>query len=258
MLTKRLRNDAALKKVAMTWFIQLRIAVGRTFASSAVLGIAALATVQAAQQFWETKPFIEWTRSEAVKVLSSSPWVRQVSILLPADAAPVDADPTGAEPRAGAGVPSGSGAPRHQRASITVMWVAAPIREAHIRLDQFNGHMRDEKYWRPAVRGNPEIIQLTVAGTALAQMLTSDDPRLRAATYLKMKRGKRVPARDVVFSKDYPRIPEVTIVFPAHTDGAPSITAADEEATLVMPLGAHTITVRFKLRDMIVRGQLML
>ena len=45
-----------------------------------------------------------------------------------------------------------------------VMWVAAPIREAHIRLDQFKGHMRDEKYWRPAVRGNPEIIQLTVAG----------------------------------------------------------------------------------------------
>ena len=64
--------------------------------------------------------------------------------------------------------------------------------------------------------------------------------------------------RDVVFSKDYPRIPEVSLVFPAHSEGAPSITAEDEEATLVMPLGAHAITARFKLRDMIVRGQLML
>ena len=85
-----------------------------------------------------------------------------------------------------------------------------------------------------------------------------DDPRLRSATYLKTKRGKQVPAQDVVFSKDYPRIPEVTLVFPAHTDGAPSITVADEDATLLMPLGAHTITVRFKLKDMMVRGQLML
>jgi hypothetical protein len=67
-----------------------------------------------------------------------------------------------------------------------------------------------------------------------------------------------VPAQDVVFSKDYPRIPEVTLVFPAQTDGAPSITAADEEATLLLPLPGHAITARFKLRDMIVRGQLML
>ena len=174
------------------------------------------------------------------------------------DAVPVGVDATRTDPRAGVGASSGSGPPRHQRATLTVMWVAAPIREGHIRLDQFKGHMRDEKYWRPAVRGNPEIIQLTVAGAALAQSLRADDPRLGSATYLKTKRGKQVFARDVVFSKDYPRIPEVTLVFPAHTDGAPSITAADEEATLVMPLGSHVITARFRLRDMIVRGQLML
>jgi hypothetical protein len=139
-----------------------------------------------------------------------------------------------------------------------VVWVAAPIREAHIRLDQFKGHMREEKYWRPAVRGNPDIIQLTVAGAGLAHWLTADAQRLRPATYLQTKRGKQVPAQDVVFSKDYPRIPEVTLVFPAQTDGAPSITAADEEATLLLPLPGHAITARFKLRDMIVRGQLML
>jgi hypothetical protein len=215
--------------------------------------------VHAAQQFWERTPFTEWTEAEALKVLSSSPWVRQVQILLPAtEAAPAGTDPTGTDPRVGAGASSGSGAPPHRQTRLTVMWVATPIREAHIRLDQFKGHMRDEKYWRPAVRGNPEIIQLTVAGAALAQLLRTDDPRLRSATYLNTKRGKQVSVRDVVFSKDYPRIPEVTLVFPAHTDGAPSITTVDEEATLVLPLGAHAITARFKLRDMIVRGQLML
>ena len=243
----------------MTWIIRLCSAFRRTFASPAVLAVAALATVDGAQQCWEKASFTECTPAEAIKVLSSSPWVRQISILLPAtDAAPVDADPTGTGPQGGAGPPSVRGQLPHQRARLTVMWVAAPIREAHVRLDQFKGHMRDEKYWKPAVRGNPEIIQLTVAGAALAGLLSADDPRLRSAAYLKTKRGKRVPARDVVFSKDYPRIPEVTLVFPAQTDGAPSITAVDEEATLVMPLGAHTITARFKLRDMIVRGQLML
>ncbi len=50
------------------------------------------------------------------------------------------------------------------------------------------------------------------------------------------------------------RLPEVTLVFPAHSDSAPSITAVDEEATLVMRLGAHPITARCKLRDMMVRG----
>ena len=67
-----------------------------------------------------------------------------------------------------------------------------------------------------------------------------------------------MPAREVVFSKDYPRIPEVTLVFPAHIEGIPSITAADEEVTLIMALGVHAITARFTLRGMIVRGQLML
>jgi hypothetical protein len=258
ILAEGLRNDAAWRKATVIWIIRLGSAVRCTCASAAVLVIAALATVHAAQQFWEKTPFTEWTRAEAIKVLSSSPWVRQVSILVPAtDGATVDADPTGTYPRAGAGAPSVSGTPPHQRARLTVMWVAAPIREAHIRLDQFSGHMRDEKYWRPAVRGNPEIIQLTVAGAALAQLLRGDDLRPRAA-YLKTKRGKQVTASDVVFSKDYPRIPEVTLVFPAHIDGAASITTVDEEATLVMPLDAHTITARFKLRDMIVRGQLML
>ena len=243
----------------MFWIIQQCSVVRRSFASAAVLGIATLATVQAAQQFWEKTPFTEWTEAEAKKVLSSSPWVRQVEILLPAtDAASVGADPAGAGPGAGAGAPSGSGAPRHQRARLTVTWVSAPIREAHIRLDQFNGHMRDEKYWRPAVRGNPDIIQLTVASAALAQLLKADDPRLRSTKYLKTKRGKQVPAREVVFSKDYPRMPEVTFVFPAHSDDIPSIIAGDEEATLVLPVGPYTITARFKLRDMIVRGQLML
>ena len=42
MLTKRLRNDAALKKVAMTWFIHYASQLGRTFASSAVLALQRL------------------------------------------------------------------------------------------------------------------------------------------------------------------------------------------------------------------------
>jgi hypothetical protein len=243
----------------MMLIIRLCSAVRPAFASAAVLAVAALATVNAGQQYWEKTPFTEWTRVEAIKVLSSSPWVQQLTIFLPAtDAALVDADPTGEDSRVGTRGPSGPGQPPHERARLTVMWVAAPIREAHVRLDQFKGHMRDEKYWRPAVRGNPEIFQLTVAGAALARLLSPNDPRLRSAAYLKTKRGKRVPARDVVFSKDYPRIPEVTLVFPAHTDGTPSITTVDEEVTLVMPLGGDAITARFKLRDMMIRGQLML
>ncbi len=236
----------------MTRIISLWSAASRTWASAAILIIiATLPPVHAAQEFWKTTPFTEWTRAEATKVLSASPWVRHVSILVPAtDGGSFDPDTTGPRP--------GAGAPPHRQAKLTVMWVAAPIREAHIRLDQFNGHMRDEKYWRPAVRGNPDIIQLTVAGDALAQLLRADDPRLRSATYLKTKRGRQLPARDVVFSQDYPRIPEVTFVFAAQADGAPSMTALDEEAALVLPLGAHTITARFNLRDMIVRGQLML
>ena len=244
--------------MTVTSIVRLCSAV-RTFASASVLAVAALATVDAAQQFWEKTPFTDWTQAEANKVLSSSPWVRQVPIILPAtDAAAVDVNPGGANAQLAAEVPPAAPPARHQRSVVTVMWVAAPVREAHIRLDQLKGHMRDEKYWRPAVRGNPDIIQLTVAGPALPHLLGADNPRLRSATHLRTKRGTQLPVRDVVFSKDYPRIPEVTLVFPAQTDGVPSFTAVDEEATLVLPLGAQAITARFKLRDMIVRGQLML
>jgi hypothetical protein len=244
---------------SVKWIIRRRSAIRRIIVSAALLAIAAGATAHAGQQFWEKTPFTEWTRAEAMKVISSSPWVRQVSILVPAtDGAPIDADPTSTNARGAVGTPSRSSLPPSQRARLTVTWVAAPIREAHIRLDQFKGHMVDEKYWKPAVRGNTEIIQLTVSGAALGQLLTTDDPHLRLATSLKTKRGTQLRPRDIVFSKDYPRIPEVTLVFPAQSDGAPSIVAADEEATLVLPLGSHTVTARFKLGDMMVRGQLML
>ena len=76
----------------MTWIMRLCGALRGTFASAAVLAIAAFTTAQAAQQFWEKTPFTEWTQAEAMMVLSSYPWVRQISIFVPAGyAAPVDA-----------------------------------------------------------------------------------------------------------------------------------------------------------------------
>jgi hypothetical protein len=35
----------------------------------------------AAKDFWESKPFTQWTEEDAMKMLSDSPWVRTVSVL---------------------------------------------------------------------------------------------------------------------------------------------------------------------------------
>lgn len=220
--------------------------------------LAAAAALRASPEEREPKPFTEWTREEAVHVLTASPWIRQLSVTAPAaDDESIQSPPVASSGRGGTTTAPPAG-PSHRTLPITVTWVALPVREAHIRLAQFQGHMRDEKYWRPSVRGNPDIIQISIGGPGVAEFLRPGEDALRAGVTLRTKRGRTLTASGVVFAAEYPRVPEVTFTFPSQMDEAPALTPADDEVTLAFPLGGSRMSARFRLRDMVRHGQLLI
>ena len=48
----------------------------------AVVLVAGACAVVAAADFWETKPFMMWSAEEVQKVLTDSPWSRNVNVVL--------------------------------------------------------------------------------------------------------------------------------------------------------------------------------
>src|SRR6185436_2101719 len=92
----------------------------------------------AAAEFWESKPFLQWSDREVEKVLTDSPWTALVAIPLP-NRGPVPSADAGGGGRGGGGEGGGGRGggefgPAAQRVRLTISWRSAlPLREAIAR-----------------------------------------------------------------------------------------------------------------------------
>jgi hypothetical protein len=86
-----------------------------------------------AADFWETKPFLEWSDKEAEKVLSDSPWATTVAVPLP-NVGPVPSGDINAGGRGG-GEGRGDGfGPGPRRVRVAISWRSAlPLKQALVR-----------------------------------------------------------------------------------------------------------------------------
>src|ERR1700722_698636 len=98
----------------------------------ASLALAAGATAVLAAEFWQSKPYTDWSDKEVARILTDSPWSRQV----PLDMNAMRANGGGGGGMGGGGRGRGGGGGRGgtQQRSITIRWVSAlPVKQALIK-----------------------------------------------------------------------------------------------------------------------------
>jgi hypothetical protein len=228
----------------------------------AILGawLLAVAALTAAD-FWQEKDFTAWSAQQVEKMLSDSPWAKKVIIVMGSlreEALGTFQGGGGAGLGGGGGtVKDGDGGEfqRVRRVTVTVAWTSAlPVRqaltrrqtgsEAQIAPDQQRQLGQDEPFYAVTVVGLPFRV--------VAQAGTIDD--LKAKTTLRAGRKERIAPANILASREGEQTVRVEFLFPK---GA-AIALDDKEVEFATKLGDVDITKKFKLADMMVRGQLAL
>jgi hypothetical protein len=103
----------------------------RAFACIAVCFAVSAAS---AAEFWENKPFLEWSDREVERMLTDSPWTGLVALPLP-NRGPVPTEDGGGGRGGGRGASGGQGfGPAPVRVRITISWRSAlPLKQAIVR-----------------------------------------------------------------------------------------------------------------------------
>ena len=209
----------------------------------------------AAAEFWESKPFLQWSDREVEKVLTDSPWTALVAIPLP-NRGPVPSADAGGGGRGGGGEGGGGRGggefgPAAQRVRLTISWRSAlPLREAIARQQagtsgtiapdaQARLERDDDLYW-VAIQGLPPQYTRPGPNNSLKGFLRRGGKPAIGATQgaAQMTRGGAL----------------LLVGFP-RTD---PITLEDNDVEFDVKLGPLEIKKKFKLKDMLFAGKLAL
>lgn len=229
-----------------------------------------------AADFWESKPFTDWSDKEVRRMVTNSPWARQINTALtgarpslPSADSPVSGFP-GADgsligvPNLGRIGGTGAGppiappdAPVEQGLPVMIRWqTALPLRQAQMRakygkeaatapgakkiLDQ------DPAVYVISVMEIPGAL-VTLGGAESARHSIQDQTTLTA-------RGKPALHPETVEFVPGEGNVEVLLAFPKTSP----FTLADQEIDLVSRIGTADLKYRFRLKDMVVHGKLEL
>ena len=222
----------------------------RLFSASIICVLASNALVAA--DFWETKPFREWSDKEARKMFENSPWASLIAVPLP-NRGPVPTPDSAGGGRGGGGRSGGAEGfgPGPVRVRLTISWRSAlPLKQATARQQAGkDGTMppeaeaalaREEELYVVAIQGLPP--QYTRSGptsTIDAFLHRAGKPDIPAA------RGAAQPGRDgAILLVGFPRTDPITL-----TDG---------DIEFEVKIGELSVKKKFRLKDMVFHGKLEL
>jgi len=209
------------------------------------------------KDYWESKPYTEWSEKEVDRLLKDSPWTR--SVLL--NTGPEGALGSGGQRGSGGGDPEmSSGGVSLPKATprLVITWFARPIREAMARrlllTDPGASKERIEKLLQP----NPQFLVLLVTGWTLGRQPDRDAAieRFKKETMLVKKNKEKILLTDMVLPQR--REDPLYLRFAREPDGKPVLTPADQEVTLVLRVGEDTYRIKFKLAEMVIQDRLEL
>ena len=239
----------------------------RTVGCIATLAIGSALTVWA-KDFWEDKPFTQWSQQEAMKILSESPWARTQTVMagtlgggqqqsnsdkvksLPSVRSP-GSNSGAALSQAGVSFGAGDSVPLYVRWHSSVR-----VRQGLGRLGQLQQNAPEaeiKKFAEAAV----EDYQIAVTGPLLDAFNQFSLSNLQEKTFLtsKKNKAKKIPLKSYAAPKD--RQDGVALFsFPRLVDGNPAFTADDEEVEFATQAGKISIKVSFKLARMVNDGKL--
>jgi len=207
----------------------------------------------AAADFWESKPFSEWSEKEATKLLTDSPWAVLMAIPLP-NRGPVPTEDAGGGGRGGGGGGRGGGegfGPAAQRVRITISWRSAiPMKQAAARQqagkegtiapDVQEALTRDDETYVVAVQGLPPQYTRTGPNTVLEAFLRREGkPPIGA-----IKAGVQVTRGGSLLMIAFPRTDPIAL--------------SDGDVEFDVKIGQLDFKKKFKLKEMVYKGQLTL
>jgi hypothetical protein len=231
----------------------------------------------AAADFWETKPFMMWSAEEVQKVLTDSPWSRNVNVVLNTvgrsgglgegeggggggrgggGGGAAEAGGGGGS-RGGGGGRGGSFPTPVPQLKITLSWRSAlPIKEALVR-DQIGIGGTVPAEIQDLLSRQESLYVFTIMGlpTRYAQAING----MKAQSFLKRSNKPTIALMDIAVqqapaSEKSPAFLVVVFGF-AKTD---PIKVEDKDVEFVTKLGQVDIKKKFNLRDMVFHGQLEL
>lgn len=236
--------------------------------------LAALpAAVLYAETFWETADPADWTRPQVEELLYNSPWAKAASVDAGGSGGGGFGFPGGGSTGGGVGFPGGGGrsgggigfpnggwgVPLRSSyngyddgdAAITVRWDSAlPVRQAiAYSRDDLAPQVRDELLHRGPNHYVIAVDALPPAGAWLAE----EPERLRQSSRL-IRKGKpaiRASSMEIV---PHPGAPGVILYFPRDEE----ISLDDKTVQFELTPGEVNVRAKFKLKEMVFRGELQL
>ena len=253
--------------------------------------VVVLACSLGAADFWQSKPYSEWSDKDVQKMLTASPWARQVGVGVEGPAAPVRAnggrrsdtsgDPsdTPGPPVAGGGVIAGADvggggfggadspgtrggrgddAAGGSAQSILVMlrWqTALPLKQAAVRA-KYGSEATTSPEAKRILEHEESNYVISVSGLPAA-MARGDFEKLKESvkrqTSLSTKGREKLPPAEVQLApRD--KFVDAIFIFPKNQPFTPD----DKEVEFSTRIGSLAVKYKFRLKDMMYNGKLEL
>jgi hypothetical protein len=234
------------------------------------LGFAGLliAGIALGEDFWVKKEYTQWTEEEVKKVLTNSPWAKDVTVSAPPGSlgpgqrglgnsnVDVESGAGGGRGRGGRGARGGeaeAGGPGDVLLSLNMSWRSAlPLRKAIVK-SRLGGSTEVPAEAQQMLTKEQEEYVVVVSGVPARIARQLQDPtRLNRST---LKAGKKAPVtpKAIDFQARTQTV-DVFFIFPK----VDPITLEDKEVELDLKLGAMEAKRKFNLKEMVYNGKLEL
>ncbi len=250
---------------------------------SPILEVAALLSMLPlrclhAGEAWEKKPFTEWTASEAIKVLTDSPWSKLVMVQGPGGQATVRTPSVLSSPtpsaercsscggRGDVATPDsavfdsdsgwGSVPGRQVVYHRVLLFSSARVRQALVRLAQLEGATVHPQILNGLQRPL-EDYAIALAGPFVSAFQDASLAGLKASTYLRSRRKNGAKFDLKLFISPKERADGMALFFfPRGAEGRPPFDVTDRQVEFVTGEGSKKIRASFKIDKMTLDGAL--
>ncbi len=221
--------------------------------------LAGMESVFLAKDFWQEKPFTQWSENEAMMLLSNSPWAKTQPVKGDYGKVFVPHQIDTSSPGGAVRTPAMNPTQGYDENSISlyVRWHSSTkIRQAIGRLGLLRKVYTEEMARQFIDQEMPDII-VSITGSSMEpfEKLTVEETQLKTFLLSKKDKNKKV-ALKTFMSPQETQDGSALFLFPRLLEGKASIELADEEIYFVTEVGKAKIRTLFKLTAMMVDGKL--